>query len=518
MLAPAIAFVDLETTGTTPTGDRITEIGIVRIHDGELVEEWSSLVDPECTIPEVIQVLTGITNAMVRHAPTFAQLAREVLSRLDGHLFVAHNARFDYGFLKNEFRRLGIPFTADVLCTVRLSRRLYPEAVGHSLDALIARHALEEAVAGEAIFDPAGAARPRAHAGRHSALGDARVLWRFVQCVYRDKEAPDIAAAVRRLLKIPSLPPQLAPEALEGLPEGPGIYRFYGVNELPLYIGKSINLRERIRSHFSSDYRSANDIRLSGEIRRIEVDETAGELGALLREARLVKELLPLHNYRLRRKLNACFIRLPDLRSAPEIMANKDIDWAAREAGAESLFGPFAAKLNVRKLLQELAAQEGLCWRQLGWEKRGGPCFARQVRKCRGACIGEETPEQHNLRLATALAPWRVADWPWKGRVAIRERHPDARFEEAHVFERWCHLGTARSEEELADLVNVRTEIAFDPDIYKILQDYIAKHRHAVQVLPVAAREIGDSGAGDFNTEDAEATHRGTEEPLSLRL
>ncbi|MEO5693604.1 MAG: exonuclease domain-containing protein, partial [Usitatibacter sp.] len=305
MFAPAIAFVDLETTGVTATGDRITEIGIVRVEDGELVEEWSSLVNPECSIPGEIQLLTGITNEMVRPAPTFSQLAREVRERLEGHLFVAHNARFDYGFIKNEFRRMEIAFTADVLCTVRLSRRLYPEAIGHSLDAVIARHGLEGAVSGTARREEGSVAFPRPNAGRHSALGDARVLWRFVQRLYHEKEVPDIVAAVRRLLKIPSLPPQLPADALENLPEGPGVYRFYGVNDLPLYVGKSINLRDRVRSHFSSDYRSANDHRLSGEIQRIEVDETAGELGALLKEARLVKELLPLHNHKLRRKRNA---------------------------------------------------------------------------------------------------------------------------------------------------------------------------------------------------------------------
>jgi DNA polymerase-3 subunit epsilon len=479
MFAPAISFVDVETTGTTPTGDRITEIAIVRVEDGELVEEWSSLVNPECTIPEEIQALTGIDNEMVRDAPTFSQLRREIHERLEDHLFVAHNARFDYGFIKNEFRRVEMTFTAEVLCTVRLSRKLYPEAVGHSLDAIIARHGLGDAVAPD----------PASRTGRHSALGDARVLWHFVQRLYREKEVPDIVAAVRRLLKIPSLPPQLAPEVLEGLPEGPGVYRFYGVNDLPLYIGKSVNLRDRIRSHFSSDYRSANDIRLSGEIRRIEVDETAGELGALLREARLVKDLLPLHNYKLRRKANACFIRMPELRAAPEIVTNKDIDWAGRDTGAEPLFGPFAAKLNVRNLLEELAAREGLCWRQLGWEKRGGPCFARQVKKCRGACIGEETPVQHNLRLAAALAPWRVQDWPWPGRIVIRERHPDGRIEEAHVFDRWTHLGTARSAEELAELAEARGAIEFDPDIYKIVLSFVAKKPRAVMVLQPARVE-----------------------------
>jgi DNA polymerase-3 subunit epsilon len=482
MLAPAVAFVDLETTGAVPTGDRVTEIGIVRVVDGEVADEWSTLVNPGCSIPEEIQALTGITNGMVREAPTFAELRREVFERLDGHLFVAHNARFDYGFLKNEFRRVEMPFSAEVLCTVRLSRRLYPEAVGHGLDALVARHGLHDAFC-------EGAAR----GGRHSALGDARAIWRFVQVLYRDREPDEIAGAVRRLLKIPSLPPQLAPDALENLPEGPGVYRFFGVNDLPLYIGKSVNLRERVRSHFSADHRSANDIRISGEIRRIEVEQTAGELGALLREAYLVKTVLPLHNHRLRRKLDACFVRLPGLGATPEMVKNRDIDWGAREAGAETLYGPFATRAQVRKLLEELAGEHGLCWRQLGWEKRGGPCFARQVRKCRGACIGEETPEQHNVRLATALAPWRVAEWPWTGRRAmVRERHPDGSLEEAHVLDRWAHVGTARSAEELEDLAATRVDIDFDPDIYALLRSHFARHPYTVVPLPAPPSNMDD--------------------------
>lgn len=485
MFASPIAFVDLETTGTVATRDRITEIGIVRVEEGEVVEEWSTLVNPGCSIPEEIQALTGITNAMVRDAPSFEEVRRDVHDRLDGHLFVAHNARFDYGFLKNEFLRVEMPFTADVLCTVRLSRRLYPLAVGHGLDAVIERHALHEAIAGDAA----------SRTGRHSALGDARVLWRFVQCLYREKDVADIEAAVKRLLKIPSLPPQLAPDALETLPEGPGVYRFYGVNDLPIYIGKSINLRDRVRSHFSSDYRSANDVRISGEIRRIEVEETAGELGALLRESRLVKDLLPLHNHKLRRKMNALFLRMPDLQAAPDYVMNKDIDWAERAPGAEALFGPFAAKVNVRRMLEDLAAEHGLCWRQLGWEKRGGPCFARQVKKCRGACIGEESPLAHNLRLLTALAPWKVADWPWAGRVVIRERHPEGRFDEAHLFDRWCHLGTARSEGELESLLETRAEPEFDPDVYRIVQAYVARHRALVTPIAPRARAASPAAA-----------------------
>ena len=467
LLAPAVAFVDLETTGTSATGDRVTEVAIVRVVEGELVEEWSTLVDPERSIPPDIQILTGITNEMVKGAPTFSDIRHEVLGRLEGHLFVAHNARFDYGFLKNEFARLETAFTAEVLCTVRLSRRLYPEAVGHGLDALINRHGL---------VDPLDAVDPSARTGRHSALGDARALWRFAQVIGREKPEEEIVAAVRRILKIPSLPPQLPADALEGVPECAGVYRFFGVNDLPLYIGKSVNLRERVRSHFSSDYRNSNDHRLSAEIRRLDWTETAGELGALLLESRLVKEVAPLHNAQLRRRKSFGVLRLPSLREAPEFVKLDDIDWDARAPGAEPLYGPFASPRAARDLLESIAAEEGLCWRLLGWEKRGGPCFARQVRKCRGACVGEETPEAHNVRLATALEARRIPDWPFPGPVAIVERDAARGIEEAHVVHQWRHLGTARDESELEALVSSRRLPEFDPDILKVLRRWLDEH------------------------------------------
>jgi DNA polymerase-3 subunit epsilon len=473
-LAPAVAFVDVETTGTTAVSDRVTEVAIVRVIEGEIVEEWSTLVDPQCPIPEEIQSLTGITNEMVRGAPTFADIRREVLGRLEGHLFVAHNARFDYGFLKNEFRRLEMPFTAEVLCTVRLSRRLYPDAVGHSLDALIERHGLARLGDG---------AEPGARTGRHSALGDARALWRFCQVIAREKTPDEIRAAVKRLLKIPSLPPQLAPDALEGIPDSPGVYRFYGVNDLPLYIGKSVNLRERVRSHFSSDYANANDHRISAEIRRLDWVQTAGELGALLLEARLVKEVAPLHNALLRRRRSSCVLRLASLRDPPEYLKLDEVDWDARGSGAEALYGPFSSPRAAREVLEGIAGEEGLCWRLLGWEKRGGPCFARQVRKCRGACVGEESPEAHNLRLATALAPRRIPDWPFEGSVAIVERDASNALEEAHVFRQWRHLGTAREETEFGELLRSRRLPPFDPDILKVLVRWLSEHPGGVRRL-----------------------------------
>jgi len=455
MFAPSIAFVDLETTGTSAGRDRVTEVGIVRVDDGgSSVSEWSTLVDPECSIPPAIQALTGITNAMVANAPTFAHIADEVAARIADCVFVAHNARFDYGFLKHEFGRLRRPFTAKVLCTVKLSRRLYPDAGRHNLDTIIERHAL--------------------HAeDRHRALGDARILWQFVQTLYRDRPEDELDAAIARMLKTPSLPPQLPADALTTIPEAPGVYRFYGLNRLPLYIGKSTNLRERVAAHFSSDYRSANDLRLSAEITRIEIEETAGELGALLRESQLIKTLLPAYNQRLRRRRDMVAIALAQEPSPPEYLDSAAIDPAA----LNGLYGPFSSRAKARAALREAAARARLCWSALGLERRAGPCFARQVKRCAGACVGAETPEAHAARLRNALASYALQRWPYRGMVAVRETALTGERTDVHVLRDWCWLGTVRNDAALGALVDAPPRGEFDLDVYRLLVRHLPRLR-----------------------------------------
>ena len=148
-----LVFVDLETTGGSAAYDRITEVGLVRVTNGELVEEWSSLVNPECSIPAYIEAFTGIRNDMVRGAPRFTEIAAIVRQKLQGALFVAHNARFDYSFLRSEFLKSQVNFSAQVLCTVKLSRRLFPEYVRHSLDAVMERIGLTCASSHRALGD-----------------------------------------------------------------------------------------------------------------------------------------------------------------------------------------------------------------------------------------------------------------------------------------------------------------------------------------------------------------------------
>jgi DNA polymerase-3 subunit epsilon len=447
------AFVDLETTGTRAEADRITEIGIVRVDvregDAPQVAEWSTLVDPEMPIPPAIQVLTGITDAMIASAPTFSTIAGDVSKMLAGCVFVAHNARFDYGFLKHAFARLERPFAARVLCTVRLSRRLFPDVDGHGLDALIARHSLS-------VTD------------RHRALGDARAIWSFVQRLYGDFAREAVDDAIKRILRIPSLPPQLPPDAIDVLPEAPGVYLFYGDNPLPLYVGKSINLRERVGAHFSQDWRSETDLRLSQEIRRIEFEETAGELGALLREAVLIKSRLPVYNRALRRKLEAGVLEIVD--GLPRFVAATGID-CARLAGS---YGPFASRASARAALRELTTRHRLCPLRLRLERRAaGPCFARQLGRCDGACVGAESPESHDRRLGDALVPLLIPRWPATGPALVREHAPGGRTD-VHLFRDWCWLGTARDDGELASLVEAPQAPAFDFEVAKLL---VRRHR-----------------------------------------
>jgi DNA polymerase-3 subunit epsilon len=289
-----------------------------------------------------------------------------------------------------------------------------------------------------------------------------------VQVLYRDFAREDVDGAIKRILRIPSLPPQLPPDAIDVLPEAPGVYLFYGDNPLPLYVGKSINLRERVGAHFSQDWRSETDLRLSQEIRRIEFEETAGELGALLREAVLIKSRLPAYNRALRRKLEAGVLEIVD--GLPTFVPAAGIE-CARLSGS---YGPFASRASARAALLELAAEHRLCAVRLKLERRGsGPCFARQLGRCEGVCIGAESLQSHDRRLADALAPLMIPRWPVAGAALVRECAPGGRTD-VHMFRDWCWLGTARDDGELASLVEAPQTATFDVEVTKLL---VRRHR-----------------------------------------
>ena len=454
--AEALVFVDLETTGGNPAYHRITEIGIVRVENGEVVEEWSSLVNPECPIPPYIEAFTGISSEMVADAPRFADVAATVLEKLSGAVFVAHTARFDYSFLRSEFRKINLSFSAAALCTVKLSRRLYPMHARHNLDAVMQRHGL-------------------ACGARHRALGDAQVLRDFWFKLRR--EIPDAALAEARaqsMLAVVTVPPHLPQELADELPEGSGVYRFFGEQGELLYVGRSNSLRTRVLGQLATGQRSGRDRKLAEQVRRVDWVQTSGELGAMLLEAMWIGSQKPLHNRRLHGSEESVTLRVA-VDGSGRVEARR-ID-SLEPAELTECFGVFHREKDARKALTDIARAQQLCLKVLGLEQGTGSCFALQVGKCKGACTGKEPLVLHHTRVRLALAALKIRSWPFAGRIALRE--PALRGEqgrEFHVLDHWTYLGTARSDEELAVLSAKRADAGFDVDVYKILLRYFSSH------------------------------------------
>ncbi|MEO7726507.1 MAG: exonuclease domain-containing protein [Burkholderiales bacterium] len=449
MLDRPLVFLDLETTGATADCDRITEIGLIEVEDGAYVREWSTLVNPEMPIPPFIEALTGISDDMVAGAPRFAEVAQGLKERLHGKVLIAHNARFDYGFLKAEFGRLATRYAADLICTVKLSRKLYPGHARHNLDTLMQRHGI-------------------ACESRHRALGDARVLWDLVQKWRAELGADVLSAAAGAQFKLPVLPPAISAHVLDELPEMPGVYLFYGDAARPVYIGKSANLRSRVLAHFSGENRTAADMNLFQQVKRIDWKETTGELGALLEESRLVRELLPAASRQARRNGEVCvFTWQPGLRQAPLLVSAADIDFR-NAAGA---YGAFRSRRAALDALEKLAQKFDLCRIECGLETGDGANSA-----------------QHDLRLMEALCELKLQTWPFKGAIGVREAR--AQSGEMHVLDHWCYLGTVRSDNNL-DTLDARP--AFDLDIYKTLQRILKKPRAGVEIVPITAVSLEET-------------------------
>jgi DNA polymerase-3 subunit epsilon len=226
-----------------------------------------------------------------------------------------------------------------------------------------------------------------------------------------------------------------------------------------------------VLSHFQADHRDARELRLAQEVRRVEWRETAGEFGALLLEMRLIKELQPLLNRQLRRERQLCAWRLaedPAARPLLTLARGDDLD----PRFFPQLYGCYRSKRQAVEGLRALAQRHALCPQALGLESGKGRCFAQQIGQCKGVCCGLESAERHHARLLLALAAERLRAWPYAGPVGLREHSPEQDRTEVHVFDQWRHLGTARCETDVAELMESRHETksgGFDLDIYRLL-------------------------------------------------
>lgn len=247
-------------------------------------------------------------------------------------------------------------------------------------------------------------------------------------------------------------------EAVRQAPALPGVYTFHGQSGgLPLYIGKSVNLRARLLAHL----RAPDEARMVRQTTRISHIRTAGEIGALLLEAQLIKREHPLFNQKLRRNRQLCALRLRS--GVPEVVYAKDLDFAH----APDLFGLYASRHAALQALQDIADEHRLCHGLLGLEKLAPrkACFRSMVRRCAGACSGQESVQAHQERLRAGLQALRVNCWPYAGAVGMLERCED--LQQIHVLNHWCYLGSAATWAQARQLSTVAA--GFDADGYRIL-------------------------------------------------
>ena len=463
-----VAFVDIETTGCTPGMHRIIDVAVIGAQGDAVDFEWQSLVNPGVHVPAGITALTGIDNDMLADAPPFERVARELRERLEGRVFIAHNVRFDYGFIRREFGLMGTSWRSPNLCTVRLSRALYPEMPRHNLDAVMERHDIHIE-------------------NRHRAMPDAQALLAFWRKLRVAWPAADLQAALDEACQRATLPAALPPDLADDLPEGPGVYRFMGVDDTLLYVARANNLRERVLDHFRGGASDAKSAKLAAAVRRVEWTETAGELGALLLETREVRERQPVYNRQVRSGGQRVTWQFDDSAAAPKL-----VELDAEVLRTENAFGAYRTERDARRALEDLAREHQWCFKLLGLEDGPGSCFGLQVGRCKGACVGKEPAALHMARVKIGLLPLKLKAWPHEGPMLLREGGGERT--QYHLIDGWQHLATFDGDDsdaicELGGNFRRRIE-RFDIDAYRIFTRALRDQK----LLPLPARpRIEDS-------------------------
>ena len=448
MLQKTFCFLDIETTGTSPNFNRIIEIGIIKSNGTEIIDTFNTLVNPGVGLPPVIKEITGISASDLENAPTFYEISEKLREFLKDSILVAHNVRFDYGFLKNEFKRMDISFQMKHFCSIKLARTLFPGLSYYNLDSIIEKFNIS-------------------CENRHRAFDDAKVIFDFYKKINESVSEKILTKAIDLALKKPSVPLGIDSRILDRLPESPGVYMFRGEDSYPIYIGKSVNVRERVLSHFSADHMSAKEMQISQEVKDIEVVKTAGELGALLLESTLVKKYKPLYNSMLREARKMILLLETQDKDGYSSVSYKEVDHIELE-DLDSIIGIFKSFRQMKDHLYELSKQFFLCPKRLGLDNSKKFCFSYHLQKCYGACNKKELQIKYNVRFTEAFSKYKLKRWIFDSPVLIKEK---GELEEAFIVDKWCLLGSIKSEEEFGD---ISQEYIFDLDTYKILTKFLS--------------------------------------------
>ena len=370
--------MDIETTGGSSRIEKITEIAIYQFDGERITGEFSTLINPERNIPYFITNLTGITNEMVEDAPKFYEIAKKVIEYTEDRIFVAHSARFDYSFIRNEFKSLGYNFKRNILDTVTLSRKLLPGHRSYSLGNICKELNIEIN-------------------GRHRAGGDALATVKlFGILIKKDEETNGSKSKSFTNTRASKLHPALDINKINQVPEEAGIYYFYNEKGDLIYIGKSRNLMQRVSTHLSNNTTNRS-MEMRDAIADIGWEETGSELIALLKESFEIKANKPIYNRAQRRTgfrwgifsfyddkgfLNFNYHQIRDEETHLSVLTSKE---------------------RAKAKLISLTETYNLCQKLTGLYETDGVCFHYHVGICKGACAGKEFAKDYNERAEKAL-------------------------------------------------------------------------------------------------------------------
>ncbi|GAA4445522.1 exonuclease domain-containing protein [Pontibacter saemangeumensis] len=468
------AIIDIETTGGQPAQDKITEIAIF-IHDGQkIVDQYNTLINPQRPIPYFISNLTGITDEMVRDAPKFYEVAKEIVEFTEGKVFVAHNVRFDYSFIKKEFADLGYTFQRKTLCTVRLSRSLIPGLPSYSLGKLCKSIDIDLKQ-------------------RHRAIGDAEataVLFDKLLKINRpmvdgnmNMAADHTTQVLKEEIKTSLLPPAIRREQVDALPMVPGVYYFHNEAGEVIYVGKSINIKKRIIQHFNIDYKSRKSLDFKNSIADITYEVMGNELVALLFESAEIKRMKPQYNRQQRRSVFNTGIFVYE-----DGNGYKRLSFGSVNKAANVSLTPIIALSNQFKakgFLYHKVGKYNLCQKLCDLYKTNGACFDYQVHQCNGACIGQESPEEYNKRVDAAIESFTFEHNSFV--IIGKGREPGEK--SVVVVEQGTYLGFGFVDETFAahsfeDMKSVIKRYNDNKDIQQIIRGHMrSKHKDKVIVF-----------------------------------
>ncbi len=456
------AILDIETTGGKYNEEGITEIAIYKYDGHQVIDQFSSLINPERKIQPFVVNLTGINNDMLRNAPKFYEVAKRIIEITEGCIVVAHNAQFDNRILTTEFDRLGYKFERDTLCTVELSKKLIPGKDSYSLGKLVRS-------LGIPISD------------RHRAQGDAKAtVSLFKMLLDRDTGKEILKETVRKDPKR-QLEPKLL-DIIESAPTETGVYYMHRKDGEIIYIGKSKNIRKRLVQHFTSDNRKSKRMQL--EVAEVSYEETGSELIALLKESEEIKKNKPLYNRALRRSIFT--YQLSSFKDESGYI-NLKIEKADSRKRPITTFSNYQQARNV---LHSITETHQLCQKLNGLYEAKGSCFLHSIKECYGACIGEEPSEEYNNRVQAFLEKHNYAQQNMliidKGRE-IEERSVVLIENGKYIGFGFYHLNYQINHPEV--LKSIINPMQDNRDSQHIIQSYLRKNK-VMKIVNLSANTV----------------------------